>query len=246
MLKAPCEAAQAAAAQAQAAAVKAQADAISKAQADAAAGKDKLDSLDSASKKASEILSQLSSIVVPEVVEVVASKYRSGFFGDKASTATLSTGEVFSTKSGSGDQERLNAVKLAQAKADELNLARNAPLAEKAKLEAELEALRQEVRDLGGVPTFASGGMHSGGLRMVGEQGPELEVTGPSRIFSHNQTKGMFKDPELVAEVRNLRSEVSGLRSEQRQMQASNVKYVKRNYDINRKWDTDGLPATRT
>jgi len=93
---------------------------------------------------------------------------------------------------------------------------------------------------------FAMGGFHTGGLRMVGERGPELEATGPSRIFSHNQTKGMFKDPELVAEVRNLRSEVSGLRSEQRQMQASSAKYVKRNYDINRKWDTDGLPATRT
>jgi SMC interacting uncharacterized protein involved in chromosome segregation len=97
-----------------------------------------------------------------------------------------------------------------------------------------------------GLPMYAQGGYHSGGLRMVGEQGPELEVTGPSRIFSHNQTASMFKDPELVSEVRNLRSEVSGLRSEQRQMQASNVKYVKRNYDINRKWDTDGLPATRT
>ena len=96
------------------------------------------------------------------------------------------------------------------------------------------------------VQQFAQGGYHTGGMRMVGERGPELEATGPSRIFSHNQTKGMFKDPELVAEVRSLRSEVSGLRSEQRQMQASNVKYVKRNYDINRKWDTDGLPATRT
>jgi hypothetical protein len=93
---------------------------------------------------------------------------------------------------------------------------------------------------------FAMGGYHTGGIRMVGERGPEIEATGPSRIFSHNQTASMFKDPELVSEVRNLRSEVSGLRSEQRQMQASNVKYVKRNYDINRKWDTDGLPATRT
>jgi hypothetical protein len=93
---------------------------------------------------------------------------------------------------------------------------------------------------------FAMGGYHTGGMRMVGERGPELEATGPSRIFSHNQTASMFKDPELVAEVRNLRSEVSGLRSEQRQMQASSAKYVKRNYDINRKWDTDGLPATRT
>jgi hypothetical protein len=36
---------------------------------------------------------------------------------------------------------------------------------------------------------FASGGDFGGGLRLVGEQGPELEVTGPSRIFNANQTK---------------------------------------------------------
>lgn len=43
---------------------------------------------------------------------------------------------------------------------------------------------------LGGllVPGFAKGGMHSGGLRMVGENGPELEATGPSRIWSSEQT----------------------------------------------------------
>jgi hypothetical protein len=93
---------------------------------------------------------------------------------------------------------------------------------------------------------FAMGGMFGGGLRMVGERGPELEATGPSRIFSTKQTAELFRNPELVAEVKNLREEVAGLRSEQRQLQASNSKYVKRNYDINRKWDTEGLPATRT
>lgn len=93
---------------------------------------------------------------------------------------------------------------------------------------------------------FAMGGMFGGGVRMVGERGPELEATGPSRIFSTKQTAELFRNPELVEEVRSLRAEVAGLRSESRQLQASNSKYVKRNYDINRKWDTEGLPATRT
>ena len=93
---------------------------------------------------------------------------------------------------------------------------------------------------------FAMGGMFGGGLRMVGERGPELEATGPSRIFSTKQTSELFRNPELVDEVRSLRSEVAGLRSENRQLQTSISKYSKRNYDINRKWDTDGLPATRT
>jgi hypothetical protein len=119
---------------------------------------------------------------------------------------------------------------------------------------AETAAAAQAAKDkvnatlaaMGRPPMYAQGGYHTGGLRMVGERGPELEATGPSRIFSHNQTSGMFKDPDLKEAVNELRREVSGLRSEQRQMQASNAKYVKRNYDINRKWDVDGLPATRT
>ena len=93
---------------------------------------------------------------------------------------------------------------------------------------------------------YAQGGMHSGGLRMVGERGPELEATGPSRIFSHNQTASMFRDPDLREAVRDLKEEVSGLRSEQRQIQMGISKYTKRSYDIERKWDVDGLPATRT
>jgi hypothetical protein len=36
---------------------------------------------------------------------------------------------------------------------------------------------------------FASGGDHQGGLRIVGENGPELEATGPSRIFNVDQTR---------------------------------------------------------
>lgn len=39
---------------------------------------------------------------------------------------------------------------------------------------------------------FAHGGKHRGGLRLVGEQGPELEATGPSRIFSAAQTKDIL------------------------------------------------------
>jgi len=43
-----------------------------------------------------------------------------------------------------------------------------------------------------GLPAFASGGDHLGGLRIVGENGPELEATGPSRIFSARDTAAML------------------------------------------------------
>lgn len=62
-------------------------------------------------------------------------------------------------------------------------------------------------------PGFAAGGDHVGGLRIVGENGPELEATGPARIFNASQTKSMIGggNAELVAEVRALRAAVEKL-----------------------------------
>lgn len=40
-----------------------------------------------------------------------------------------------------------------------------------------------------GVPGFAGGGQHAGGLRIVGENGPELEATGPSTIIPADLTR---------------------------------------------------------
>jgi hypothetical protein len=44
--------------------------------------------------------------------------------------------------------------------------------------------LRDIILEAGGTPSFATGGDHFGGLRVVGERGWELEATGPSRIHS--------------------------------------------------------------
>lgn len=41
-------------------------------------------------------------------------------------------------------------------------------------------------------PAFADGGYHSGGLRLVGERGPELEVTGPARIYNPAETRALL------------------------------------------------------
>ncbi|REF67401.1 phage tail tape measure protein [Paracoccus versutus] len=42
------------------------------------------------------------------------------------------------------------------------------------------------------VPGFAKGGMHVGGLRIVGERGPEIEATGPARYWNANQTRNFL------------------------------------------------------
>ena len=69
------------------------------------------------------------------------------------------------------------------------------------------------------LPGFWAGGMFEGGLRIVGERGPELEATGASRIWDANTTASMLRsggasDSELAEEMRLLREEVRGLRSE--------------------------------
>ncbi|MBK5004149.1 tape measure protein [Pseudomonas sp. S32] len=61
------------------------------------------------------------------------------------------------------------------------------------------------------IPGFASGGTFGGGLRLVGERGPELEVTGPSRIYNAGQTAAMLTGGQgeaTAAEVRELRAEL--------------------------------------
>lgn len=65
------------------------------------------------------------------------------------------------------------------------------------------------------IKAFASGGHHTGGLRLVGEQGPELEVTGPARIYSADQTRAMLGggNDEMVRELRALRAELAELKA---------------------------------
>jgi len=79
-----------------------------------------------------------------------------------------------------------------------------------------------EYKKLNGIPGFAAGGDHSGGWRIVGENGPELEATGAARIFNAQQTRnlmGQLSSPSegnavLVAELRAVRAELELLRTE--------------------------------
>jgi hypothetical protein len=71
-----------------------------------------------------------------------------------------------------------------------------------------------QIRDglLGGVPGFASGGDFGGGFRIVGENGPELEATGPSRIFNAAQTRGILGGGNSEAVIAELRESNAQLR----------------------------------
>jgi hypothetical protein len=96
-----------------------------------------------------------------------------------------------------------------------------------------------------GIPGFASGGLHSGGLRLVGENGPELEVTGPSRIYNASQTAAMLGGGgDAAAEVRGLRADFGGMMSALRSVAKHTMQTAKR-VEFLERWDFDGLPKER-
>lgn len=59
-----------------------------------------------------------------------------------------------------------------------------------------------------GIPAFADGGNFTGGLRLVGESGPELEYTGASRIYSNSDTMSMLDNTEVRNEIASLRADM--------------------------------------
>lgn len=79
---------------------------------------------------------------------------------------------------------------------------------------AQIEADLKYAKSMG---AYANGGMHSGGLRLVGERGPEIEATGPSRIWSASQTRAMLQpansNGDVAAEIKALRQENAELRA---------------------------------
>lgn len=94
-----------------------------------------------------------------------------------------------------------------------------------ASLQSTLDAISDPTKRLGTIPGFASGGSFPGGWRVVGENGPELEATGPARIYDASQTARIMRDSaggaELVAEMRAVRAEIAAHRNDQRAQAAS-------------------------
>jgi len=112
---------------------------------------------------------------------------------------------------------------------------------------AQLDAVAKSLKlDASYFPAFARGGLHSGGIRLVGEQGPELEVTGPSRIYSASQTAAMLGGgAEAAAEVRTLRAAVNGLSDALRSI-AKHTQQTAKRVEFLERWDYDGMPGART
>jgi hypothetical protein len=62
------------------------------------------------------------------------------------------------------------------------------------------------------VPAYSTGGIHSGGLALVGERGPELVQMGPARVINAQDTKAiMAADSGMVAEMRSMLAEMRSM-----------------------------------
>lgn len=94
-------------------------------------------------------------------------------------------------------------------------------------------------------PSFAGGGYHSGGLRLVGENGPELEFTGPSRILNATDTAALLANGGLAQAFADLTREVAELRAEQRAGNAAIAANTAKSARLLDKFDVDGLPEVR-
>ena len=141
-------------------------------------------------------------------------------------------GELPGGKTLAGAQSAL-AIAQAQAKAGDIEAAKSLPALSQALLQlaaaqaksavdlarfqgttaASLEETLRVIAAQRGltIPGFASGGDHMGGMRIVGEHGPELEVTGRARIYNAQQTRDVLSgqsNAELAAEVRALKQVV--------------------------------------
>jgi len=96
-------------------------------------------------------------------------------------------------------------------------------------LPTDINALRNQIIALGGTPAFADGGIHSGGMRLVGERGPELEMTGPSAIMSyHDLMSSIRHSGDQTRELHAIRQELQNLRSEARSSAVSNAETARR------------------
>lgn len=110
-----------------------------------------------------------------------------------------------------------------------------------------LEGLRAVVAALKGdpVPAFAAGGLHVGGLRLVGERGPELEVTGPARYWSTSQTAAMLGGGNSSAASEAMVRELRELRQENRALQEAMVRQQADMTRLLMRWETQGMPEER-
>ncbi|WP_323781928.1 hypothetical protein, partial [Leisingera sp.] len=107
-----------------------------------------------------------------------------------------------------------------------------------ANAEERADKLRQQIEALGAIPAFATGGLHYGGPRIVGERGWEIENTGSSRIHSHAESVAMLDNRPLAQAIDTFAK--TALAQGQRM-----ELFVRKISQFLEGWDEDGQPEVR-
>lgn len=177
-----------------------------------------------AAEKAAQAAQQLASAWQSAVNSMVSEISRlRGLVGGNSAASLANAQSQFSittAQARAGDQEAFKLLPQLSQTLDKMYEASAGSLAELNRnrnlLAASLEQTAQGTTKYGvKIPGFASGGDFGGGLRLVGEHGPEIEATGASRIFNANQTKSMLGGSNdalvnaLIKEVRELKTAMS-------------------------------------
>lgn len=130
--------------------------------------------------------------------------------------------------------------------------------AAQAELAAKANGSQDDFLKAHNVPGFAGGGDFAGGIRMVGEVGPEIEATGASRIHSTQSLMNALRSPSdnsaaLLEEMKAMRAEQQATRAELQALREANsaenlaiAKGTQQTGDTLGKWDAIGQPEERT
>lgn len=111
-------------------------------------------------------------------------------------------------------------------------------LANMSRVVSEFNSIMSSVGSSGfNIPGFANGGYHSGGLRIVGENGPELEATGEARIWTAQQTQQILSSTDLrntsngdlIVEIQRLNQKIESLERTVQQGDIMNAQATERN-----------------
>lgn len=96
------------------------------------------------------------------------------------------------------------------------------------------------------LPRFAAGGMHAGGLRLVGENGPEVEATGPARIWNADQMAGALRGGPAAPTSDAAAAEIRAQREEARAQARTMATLYSKMLQLFDQWDKNGMPEVRT
>lgn len=108
-------------------------------------------------------------------------------------------------------------------------------------------------KNLPPLPAFANGGLHDGGLRMVGERGWEIEATGPARYWNQSQlSRALSNDWDNEGDgndngdiIDALKAEIGDLKKIVYALGRQQVTTLGSMESIMRKQDKTGLPPVR-